>query len=271
MKRFQQRFQLREKESIKSRIIAAVAGVFILLTIGAPLFISPLEVLPVEIPGVMASGINPQTCIGYDQLKQRWGADAGLCPANHAFFGVDDPAGAKGPAKRISVSMSCCPLPAKDILSTEHIYSTDDCPKDYVATGSRRRGSKENKVVHMRCTKINTSRYQLGEATEGIYWGEGAAGWSSSKRIAWENIPASMRFAHGRKSADKWDVDGCVGYPWGSLLTKKKSKNCSSFSFQQLQYKGTNANDPLAGKAVQMIPNCSEMENVGSPDARCKS
>lgn len=265
------RIRLPKSSTTKSNALAIVAGLFVLLTIGAPYLPSPQVTLPQDIPGIEVAGMDPQMCIGYDSLKKSWGADTGLCPANHAFYGVDDPAGASGPAKKIKVSMACCPLPAKDILSDKHVYSTQECPKDHVATGSKEEGSGDNLVRSMRCTKINTYRYQLGDATQGVYWGDGAAGWRGSKRIAWDNIPASMRYAHGRQSVNKWDVDGCVGYPWGSLLTSKRSKNCSSFSFRQLQYSGNLLSDPVAGSAVQMIPKCQEVKNADSPTAECKS
>ncbi len=116
----------------------------------------------------------------------------------------------------------------------------------------------------MRCTKINTARYQLGEARPGAYWGSGAAGWKGATRITWDNIPAAIRYANGREEQHRWDVDGCIGYPWGSLLAEKHSKYCSGMMFKQLQFKGLDG-DPAAGTVVKMFPDCDDVANIDDP------
>lgn len=235
----------------------------LLVPLGYPTGIIP-ETLPVDQPHVAAAGSSPGVCTGFNYERSTWGAEWGFCPAHHVAFGVDDPAGPEGPAAIIRPVMSCCPLPGKDILLDDHVFAIEECPENYVATGSMTSGQEPNHVVHMRCTKINTSRYQLGEVNPGRYWGDGAAGWQGSRRINWDNIPAAIRFAQGRKSATDWDVDGCIGYPWGSMLTKKSSKYCAGFGFRQLQFKGANG-DPAAGTAVQTYADCDQMLNVNDP------
>lgn len=261
---------IRPKASLGSKILAAVAGLGIVATIGAPRLPSPRVELPQEIPGVVAPGVEPQACIGFNEMQKRWGAEWGYCPTGHAFFGNDDPAGDAGPAEKITVAGSCCKLPAQDILTEDHVFTTSECPLDYVATGSRHEVKGDTRTVYMRCTKINTGRYQLGEMTPGVYWGKGSAGWQGSTRILWENIPKELRFASGRETAEKWDIDGCVGYPWGSLLTKKESKHCAGFSFRQLQYRGA-GNDPLAGTPVQMLPRCADVDPNDPTAASCRN
>lgn len=242
----------------------AVVSIFFIATIGIP---APKAVLE-PVYSVEVAGSAPSACIGYDTVKGKWGEEFRYCPAGYAFYGVDDPGGPEGPANFIGTTGSCCPLPAADILTEEHVESEVSCPENYIATGTRNWECSDKKSCsrYMRCTKINTARYQLGEMTPGIYWGDGAAGWQGSQRTNWEAIPAGIRYSMGRKHNKEWDSDGCVGYPWGSLLAKKTSKYCSGMYFRQLQFAGIDG-DPERGTPVKMFPDCDELENVNDPAA----
>ena len=257
---------------VRTVIVSGAASVILLLTARIP-HIPKLRIeLPMAIEGVVPANGQTVACIGYDYQKDRWGVEHQYCPADHAFYGVDDPAGVKGPANRIRAVHACCPLPSKDILTEEHVFVSEECPENFVSTGSKQSGTGPDTEHLMRCTKINTDRYALSEERPSVYWGTGSAGWQEgSDRILWENIPASLRYSAGRQSKEKWDIDGCVGYPWGSLLSKKSSKYCSGLYFKQLQFTGK-AGDPAAGTAVKMLPDCQEIEQVDNPhDFRCKS
>lgn len=249
--------------------LATVLSAFSLFSIGVPSFVG-MEELPVEVAGVVPQGGEAKLCIGYNVEQGKFGAEWGFCPTNHALYGVDDPGGPSKPSASIPTVMSCCPLPANDILTEEHVFSTEECPTGYVATGQKASGTADKgHVFEMRCTKINQDRYQLGQSTPSKYWGDGAAGWQGSGRIQWENIPAGIRFAHGRQSMEKWDVDGCASFPWGSLLTKKESKYCAGMHFSQLQFKGL-PGDPNQGTPVKMFPDCDRVENINNPaEATC--
>ena len=110
---------------------------------------------------------------------------------------------------------------------------------------------------------------RAGQPQTGRGYRAATAGWQGSKRIRWENIPAGIRYAHGRRPDKKWDVDGCVGYPWGSLLTGKTTKYCGGFSFSQLQFRGQTG-DPVEGTPVRMFPDCEDVVNLDDPaNARC--
>ena len=255
------------KKSFRSALIAGIAGLIVVLTIGTPAIRPSVSTLPQSVEGETASGIIPRTCVGFNHKKNAWGYEYGLCPSGHAYYGVDDPAGAEGPAEAISVATNCCSLPAEDMLTESHVFATEECPINYIATGAQTNKKSESKEIRLRCTKINTERYQLGEMTPGIYWGDGAAGWKGSKRIAWDNIPAGIRYAQGRVSKDKWDIDGCIGFPWGSVLTKKSSKHCSGFSFRQFQFRGIEG-DPLAGTPVKMFAICNDIGDVDDPNGK---
>ena len=123
--------------------------------------------------------------------------------------------------------------------------------------------------VLMRCTKINTNRYQLSEEVEtrhlalSTHFRE-----SLSPRIARKDIPVAIRFGTVRVDQTLWGPRACLGYPWGSLLSSKQGKQCQDISFKQLQYKG-NKGDPLAGEAVVMFPECIALDDPINPATKC--
>ena len=194
--------QRKRASTYKEKILAAAIAFFLLGTIGVANFETTRH-LPMKIEGVSVAGAKPQLCIGFNTEENRWGDNWGMCPANHALYGVQDPAGRQGPAEKIRASMACCQLPSTDILTEEHVFATEKCPDGYVSTGNMTTGKPESRNYFMRCAKINEEKYQLGEPTAALYWGHGHAGWRNSQRITWENIPASMRYAHGRQGRSR--------------------------------------------------------------------
>ena len=253
------------KMANRATLLSVVGAAFLLLLIGVPQLYSAQVTLPPEIVGVVPPGGEAMACSGFNSKRDRWGVEYGYCPRNHAFFGVDDPAGAKGPPKKIRAVHTCCQLPSDDILLQQHVFVQEECPEEYVATGSKRLGEGEATRHLLRCTRVNTDRYKLSTELPSVYWGNGGAGWQEGAvRISRDTIPASLRYSVGRKAIDDWDVDGCVGYPWGSLLSKKSSKYCSGMYFKQLQFVGV-PGDPPAGTAVKMLPDCREIANVSDP------
>jgi len=256
---------------MREQVIAAVLSLTLLATIGTPLVLSRGKMHVTPAPGgVASSDAQLALCLGFKEEQVSLGKAAGDCPSGYAFYGADDPAGKSGPAEHISVSGSCCPLPAADILTDEHSYAKSVCPADSIATGTKTVGRYPETITEMRCTKINTKRYQLGEAQESLYWGDGAAGWQGSKWIRWKEIPAAIRYGQGREGSESWDVDGCIGYPWGSLLAEKDTKYCAGFKFRQLRFAGL-PGDPARGTPVQMFPDCLDVDDIASADkAACR-
>ena len=136
-------------------------------------------------------------CIGYLPNSKRWGQTgssidnavhnfSGNCPRGYAFFSVNRQTGKKQSAGLIPVIGSCCKLP-DDALSDSHVFEKAECPKDHVVTGAKsvpidpsgifcmeRHKDKTKNCVNvweqldkiMRCTKINTKRYKLGDLQE---------------------------------------------------------------------------------------------------------
>ena len=233
--------------------------------IGVPRQLLLKSALPMT-PSAPVPGSAPSTCIGYNVTQGNWGEEFQTCAAGYAAYGVGDAGGPEREGAQIPAVQICCPLPAPDILTKEEVFVREACPEDYVATGSKLDFSQGFKTVqYMRCTKINSARYQLGAPQPSLYWGNGFAGWQGSQRIEREDIPAGIRYAMGRMSQDKWNAEGCVGYPYGSLLTEKTAKVCGGFYFRQLQFAGQSG-DPQRGTPVQMFPECDEVTNLKDPN-----
>lgn len=240
-----------------------------LLFIGTPR-LQAVRLTPSSV-GTLPVGGSLHPCIA--PTAGRPGSPGEFCPAGYAFYGVDDPAGEVGPVSIIPAVGACCPLPSADILSDEHTLSVDLCPENTVATGSLSTHHDGKTIELLRCTRINTARYQLAPAEPAKYWGTGAAGWLGAEEIPWTSIPVAIRSAQGWWGQNGRDIDGCIGYPWGSMLVGKSTKYCSGYSFRQLLFRGA-PGDPLAGTPVKMFPDCEAAESsTGDPDptalARC--
>jgi hypothetical protein len=164
-------------------------------------------------------------------------------------------------------------MPHADILTDEHVYVESHCPTSFVATGVQLTSSLEHPPcpscrTHLRCTKINTSRYQLSEPAAGRYWGTGVS--SDSQRV-WSTrseLPLSVRYGIGRRTYRNWDVDGCIGKPIGSLLVEYGFTRCERFRFSELRYTGL-PGDPAAGAPVTMFPSCSKLLDPFDPTGGC--
>ena len=224
--------------------------IFALLLVAFMAIPTPYESkLSEQVPGEFAVGLSPQSCFEAYHVSSQLNLDQQYCPPHSAFFGVDDPAGIIGPAEKISVSGTCCPLPSRDILTNRSSIHPQSCPEQSIVTGSIRKGEDE---YWLHCTEINSSRYLLGTRKKAKYWGSGKAGWQGAERIAWSNIPEAIRESQGQYLKAQYDIDGCVGFPWGSLFVEKKSKYCKDLLFSQLIYSGREG-DPARGTPVLMF------------------
>ncbi|HQH28324.1 MAG TPA: hypothetical protein PLP17_13075, partial [Oligoflexia bacterium] len=185
------------------------------------------------------------------------------CPRGYAMLGAQD-------GRSIgTVCGTCCPLPASDMLTDEHVYVRAQCPPEHVVTGVR--GPLEYhehaQNGYLRCTKINP-RYQLGKRAENLYYGYGISAFSErARRTIRSRMPAALRWGIGRAWLELLEMDGCISYPWGSLLTGAGGK-CHAMSFHRLEYRGL-PGDPAAGTAVKVYPECTAISSSFSPDARC--
>ncbi len=210
----------------------------------------------------------------------------GLCPKNFAAYGGTVGRAARGTeAAAIGVIPFCCPLPAADVLLDTHVYVESECPKGFVVTGvdpvfahpgkymwnnyslfTTNRSSSD--VVRLRCTKINMEKYSLAEERQGIFWGNSAKEWREPLRISWSEIPPALRYGIGRVSEYQFFDSGCIGNPFGALLTAKRSRYCRDMGFRPLFYaaKTMNADIPLP---VQMYPECLYVKDYLTESPQC--
>ena len=216
-------------------------------------------------PAEVRAGISPKVCVGTVDEQGALGYTKLLCPKNHAILSVSDQPGANksGPGKFVQLEGLCCPLPSNDILTDEHIYSEmESCPDSYLATGG---SGTCGESCTMRCTKINTKKYRLGPEKPSWYVKFKDAGrlhgQGSSERIFWEQITPGLRYGVLRVRQAYWASDGCLGVPFGVMLTSKKNKRCDGFLFRELQY--------LDGVPVKIIPDCAEISDPYSPNPEC--
>lgn len=225
---------------------------------------------------------NPQPCASIytdsNTKEIHWGIPfQDLCPANMAVIGSSIPKASGGrTTEQIRIDINCCPLPADDILLDEHIEVFDKCPENFIATGAQRGCGWEKPPgppflcpKKIRCTKINLSRYQLGPAKIAAHWGFSATSWRNSQRVFKSEIPKAIRNALSRTSRYSWETQGCVGYPYGSLLVEKYAKRCQGLFFRQLQFRGINQ-DPKKGTAVVMFPQCENVSGIFDKHLECE-
>ena len=216
-------------------------------------------------PPEAREGMNPQVCVTYDPVNFLWGQQSVNCPPNYAYYANQNESGAnkEGPGEFVNIHGACCPLPSNDILTENHTYGEfERCPDQYVATGGSPRCIKG---CTMRCTQINTDKFMLGPERLSYfvqaeahyrYYGRG---WTGRTLLAY--VPIAIRYAIGRDAHNNWNQVGCVGIPFGSLLTRKTGKRCDGFSYRQLQYKD--------GTPVKMYPDCKDISSKYDPFPTC--
>ena len=233
-----------------------------------------------------------KVCLGYNVETQKWGgmgisdpyeAEA-QCPRNHAFAFMRRFSGEATPGSAVPLDGVCCPLP-DDVLTGEDVYTSEVCPEDTVLTGTKstatfseqecqvnsadcfNRWRKSEKLL--RCTRINTERYQLGPIQKGV-----SMGWMRHFRTTFNgrtgrvNIPLSWRYAAGRISKTVWEPISCFGQPWGSIMVGRTSKYCGDYKFRQLFYR--QENDELSNtQLVKLVAECDHLSSRFDSDAKC--
>lgn len=200
--------------------------------------------------------------------KDEWGNRIGNCPPHHAFFSNQDPAGARPPGgSYVPVMGTCCRLPYDDILTDRHIYDVRErCPDDAVITGTSvdKYGQCSEHCV-VRCTYINTELYRLAPERHAAYWATPrsatTSGGGAGSSLLLTEIPPALRAGAARENQFRFDNDGCIGVPFGSLLVRKESKKCAGFYYRQLRH--------ADGRPVKMYPECDRIDGLYDPNPRC--
>lgn len=233
-------------------------------------------------------------CTSWIASKQEFGTigvgshlDKGeFCPQDHAYFAVLYPGNKRRPGAFVNISGTCCPLPA-GVLLDETVYASEQCPDQFVATGSRQVIAAGSTIPtddwfnetpqELRCTRIDSTRYQLGEITRGIN-----LGWRRSFRTMFHSyvtrpkIPISLRIGLGRDSKYSWNDQICLGRPWGSVLVGKTSKYCDGMRFRLISPRkdlSTKKREELgvADATSFDYDRCLSLENTYEADARCRA
>ena len=223
----------------------------------------------------LAATAEPQSCIGFNPETGDWGAQlrpsAHLCPKHYAFFGAAKPQGPDS-GRTAATLGHCCPLPAEDVLLDRELFVAAECPDGMVATGVQLRSLPDGDRAELRCTAINTTRYQLGEASPGALWGFDLASapyfWKELTVLKAADIPPALRSGLSRHDFREFNLNGCIGIPFGSLLVAKQGKRCKHFYFRALQFRGAQG-DPPAGTPVTMFPKCRYIADPFSPQSTC--
>lgn len=224
-----------------------------------------------------AAGHQPKICLSWNPVEKSFGWDGWqetsdhFCPINYAIYATDDQTSGSAEPRYSYFTAGCCPLPADDILTSESTLEWDGCPEDAVITGMTYMPAEGDRpITKVRCTKINTTRYRLGEKRPGAYWGVGSGihSYGEKHAIKISDVPAAIRSSIGRRSFSGWDSDGCIGEPAGSLITVRSVTPCSDSKFRELQFAGA-AGDPVAGTPVKMFPECTRISDIFDPNASC--
>jgi hypothetical protein len=153
------------------------------------------------------------------------------CAPDQAVYMMDD---GDGP------NFICCPLPANDILTAApaQVRGTQ-CQPNEVITGAAG-------MYNLKCSAINTNRYQLAAPQLPCYFGSGAAGGSGVSGCAAH--PTSFSVLQN----NYFGSDGCSSQPYGSLFVRQGGDDCRDLAASQLQYTGAVPGDPPAGTPVEM-------------------
>lgn len=223
----------------------------------------------------ITKGHVPKICTGLRLVGNRRDQRSPVfCPPHFAFMTAEDLSSSRfrGTPASVPLNATCCPLPADDILTEEHVYNIEkECPASYIATGVS--GSSCGDNCFIRCTRINTERYLLGRKHQGVYWKRPgtypAAGRGGAVQILLTEIPFALRYADGfswsalEQNLEPWDQDGCISAPFGSLVVEKRSSGCGGLYFRPLLFKD-------GGRAVRTFAECDAIRGIAEGEPFCQ-
>lgn len=209
----------------------------------------------------------PWPCTSFDPIVRTFGtgrrAKPVICPVNHIVLALDDRPSAEGPASWTT----CCRLPRDDILTAEEVIVPAHemrCPPGTLYTGGWLKTWKSCPGC-LRCTKVNTDRYELGAELSGEYFGRGMSRPFLTSDRSRHSLPLEVRYGVGRILSDDWDADGCISPDLDSALVSTSSEQCGETRFRALLERTGGSL-----KRVQILPRCRRLDNPLAPgSARC--
>ena len=203
----------------------------------------------------VSGGSGPFVCVGYMPITNgsKWGYPT-ACPDGYAVISstLDERA----------IAGSCCRLPEPDMLSSRLSLAKGHCPENSVVTGSLPDST-------LRCTEINLQKYRLLPPEHGIHWGFGTIRSREPRNIQKSSVPRALRSALGRRKFQTWTDEGCVGFPWGAVMTGWSKAKCSESVYRQIgRVPSPGTSETVT--AIPVFPNCRTDVNPFDPDAGCE-
>ena len=218
-------------------------------------FIVPIAITFLQFSAAAAQTLknDSEYCTGFNPDSQTWGLTMPrelyqhqACSPGMAImyttFSVGDA------EKWLILESSCCPVP-KDSLTPEHVWSRYVCPEGSVATGTRLvpPDSGETKVpLELRCSMVNTATHELGKPTSATRIDFGRADLVPNgffdrilainrlPRVSRAQIPSRYSLGFGRQTAHSSNGGGCLGRPWGSVLTGVTGHRCVGQTYREI-------------------------------------
>ncbi len=221
-----------------------------------------------------ARALDLPLCTGYDPVEKVWGMRRLnfshreiVCPNGMAYLLLGLTSSAQQDAQ--PPRGSCCPLPPGALLP-EHSYARLQCPSGTVMTGVRgatypatlTQPPPYSRRFEVRCTKVDSTKYTLVPVQTTLKIdsitdiGRRVAG-STMPITNAMRLPPELRFGLGRISRVQWE-GGCVGYPWGAIVTSAELE-CAPSQFMELR--------SIDGQSMQS--HCAAVKNIYSPEASC--
>lgn len=211
-----------------------------------PLVMTPDPVVPgpVPVPAPKCTGIDTES----GHLSLIWVSDVmteGFCPTGMTVMYLFSHLGPALAPKNMSVTGSCCPAPAGS-LTDAFEFAEQVCPDNSVVTGARMRPGTASAhglpEFELRCTHIDTHRFLLLPPAAGLSVEYGRRSFLSrlfglrpaQMTTGWNLVPPQMRYGLGRVSLTQWSTGGCLGFPWGAVLTAINGQDCQEATFRSL-------------------------------------
>lgn len=239
---------------------------------------------PGRTEGIIGDPPGPYVCIGYvqrelspltrnsatpfvDQEIVRWAPVVSDCPSGYAIMNIGKTALRWYRSAARPWAGNCCRLPAGDILRGEPFTAGDRCPENAIVTGFEPITADGTIDPRVRCTHINTDRYQLSEPFPGVFWGFSFGMRGESHRIPAGRIPPALRWGFGRNTWNGSTTSGCIGGVNGGLLIDARGSGCEDHRFAELEYRSDN----VALRPVPMFPVCDAIKDPYNPLMGCGS
>lgn len=163
--------------------------------------------------------------------------------------------------------LTCCPLPATDILLRDSRWTGDnECPEGSIVTGAEMVLHQGKRVQRIQCTAIDTTRYALGERMTGVEWGTGRSAPAYQFGISRSELPLGLQPGLGRTGFNVWDIDGCIAPRPGALQVTAPARRCSATAFRTLERRRSDGTT----EPVEMFPRCVELGDMFDPEGGCR-